>query len=51
MEREESAKEKITYRKQKSLEKLSLNFEELKEIKGILSLGGNALKDSEAIYE
>jgi len=48
---EELIRESLNNRKRKKLEKIAIHSETLECLKGIVSLGGDALKDSEAIYE
>jgi len=48
---EELLRESLKNKKKKELEKVAINFKKLKFLKGIVSLGGDALKDSEDIYE
>ena len=48
---EELIRESLNNRKRKKLGKIVIHSETLECLKGIISLGGDALKDSEAIYE
>jgi len=48
---EELIRESLRNRKRKELEKIAIPSKKLEFLKGMVSLGGNALKDSEEIYE
>ncbi len=48
---EELIRESLRNRKRKELEKIGIHSKKLEFLKGVVSLGGNALKDSEEIYE
>ncbi len=48
---EELIRESLRNRKRKELERIAIHSKKLKFLKGLVSLGGDALKDSEEIYE
>jgi len=48
---EELIRESLKERKRKGLERIAIHSKDLARLKGVVSLGGDALKDSEAIYE
>ncbi len=48
---EELIRESLKERKRKDLEKIAIQPKKLKLLKGIVWFGGNALEDSETIYE
>ena len=48
---EELIRESLRDRKRKELENIAIHSKKLEFLKGVVSLGGDALKDSEEIYE
>ncbi len=48
---EELIRESLRSRKRKELKRVAIHSKKLESLKGVVSLGGDALKDSEAIYE